>query len=302
MSQDFEPQGHRPTTPAGGIPSPGSSHTERPKSRRQEPGKSPFPVLLSLLMAATLVAAWLVQKPNPIAAAPAPSPAPSPAAPVTAEAPAAPAAPTPAVATTPPSEEPGSGLKAEVASLAKRLDEVQAKLAAGKDESTDDLKPLQAKVDELAKVPDLVKPLPEKIESLGGRVEEIGKSLDDLKAQVAALDKGAAPAPKDVDAADQAMGDAVALFKARKYKEASAAFGKLAQAKADDARVLYYAALSNGFATGNWTAGETVSLVKKGIEWEKAGSPESSKIDEVFADLTKANGKDWLEGYRKQAK
>ena len=103
------------------------------------------------------------------------------------------------------------------------------------------------------------------------------------------------------DAGDQAMTDAIALFKGRKYKDASVAFGKLAQSKANDARIFYFAALSNGFATNTWT-GETLSLVNKGVEQEKAGSPPSAKIDEAFADLTKANGKDWLDSFRKKAK
>ena len=71
------------------------------------------------------------------------------------------------------------------------------------------------------------------------------------------------------------MTDAIALYQGPQvYKEASAAFAKLAQAKPNDARVLYFAALASGFSTNNWNSGDAASLAKKGVEREKAGTPE----------------------------
>ena len=69
----------------------------------------------------------------------------------------------------------------------------------------------------------------------------------------------------------------------------------------NDARVDYYAALAHGFATGQ-RRGEVERLVARGIEHEAAGEPERSKIDEAFADLSAAQGKDWLAAYRKRAR
>ncbi len=307
MAQDFESQGPLPEIRPGSEPAPTKDappHFETAHSRGK---KTLFPVIVSVLIAAALASAWVIHKREAEAA-------PRPAPPLmSADKPTAVATDGPPRSAVPVlgSSDDVKGLKDEVAALSRRLDEIQGKVGVDKETPAASLKPLQAKVDELAKVPEMVKSLPEKLNALDGRVKAIDKGLEDLKREVATLKKGVdtAPAPrpteaqpKDVDGADQAMSDAVALFKGKKYKEANAAFGKLAQAKANDARVLYYAALSHGFATGNWKEGESVSLVKKGIEREKAGSPESSKIDEVFSDLTKATGKDWLDGYRKQAK
>jgi hypothetical protein len=90
------------------------------------------------------------------------------------------------------------------------------------------------------------------------------------------------------------------LFKAGKYKEASDAFKKLTESNPNDARVWYYAALSRGSATKDWL-GETVRMVQKGIEREKAGSPEGAKIDAAFADLN-PTFKKWLGTYREAAR
>ena len=97
------------------------------------------------------------------------------------------------------------------------------------------------------------------------------------------------------------MDDAVKLFKANKFKEAEDQFLKMTEANPNDARVWYFAALSNGLATGKWD-GKTAELVQKGIEREKAGSPKPAEIDTAFRDLTTATGKDWLAGYRKYAR
>jgi len=310
MAQEFDPSGPAPDRPhddaaelfGDAAPKPPVAvapvHTPPPPSSPPEPlVHSPFPVIMSLLMAGTLGAAWYVSKQKE--------------APATAPAPAADAKPAtddkkPEVASTP-VEDP-KALKGDVDALTKRIDAIQAKLdGMPKVGAAADLKPLEEKVAHLAKVPDMVAPLPKKLDDLNGRIGSIGKELDGLKAEVAALKKVPEPAattptpgPADVDVAGQAMGQAVDLFKKGKYKEAADAFRKLSQDEGNDARVWYYAALANGFATGNWK-GDTEAYVKKGIEREKAGSPPPDRIDAVFTDLTTQTGKDWLAGYRKKA-
>jgi len=312
MAQEFDPAGPSPDRPHDDAaelfddappplkpPAPATLATPPPKppSRPAEPPRhSPFPVIMGLLMIATLAGSWFISRETAksTAAAPAPEakgevtdkPAPPPA----------------------PAEDP-KALKGDVDALAKRIDAIQAKLdGMPKAGAAADLKPLEEKVAHLAKVPDMVAPLPKKLDDLNGRIGSIGKELDGLKAEVAALKKAPepaattpTPAPADVDVAGQAMGQAVDLFKKGKYKEAADAFRKLAQDEGNDARVWYYAALANGLATRNWT-GETADLVKKGMEREKAGSPATDKIDAVFTDLTTKTGKDWLAGYRKLAR
>ncbi len=137
-------------------------------------------------------------------------------------------------------------------------------------------------------------------------IDETSKRLDDLGRQIAALrDQGSNPKPaasppaEDVNVEGRAMEQAAGLFKEKKYAEARDAFVKLQAVFPDDARVWYYSALANGFATNQWT-GETERMVNTGLEKEKAGSPPSAKVDALFASLTSATGKDWLAAYRKR--
>ncbi len=94
---------------------------------------------------------------------------------------------------------------------------------------------------------------------------------------------------------------AVALFTKRKYREAIEAFDRLGRSRPEDARVWYYLALSQGFATNHWTD-DAQRLVEKGIACERAGNPKVAEIDETFRDLTLHTGKDWLNAYRARAK
>lgn len=182
---------------------------------------------------------------------------------------------------------------AKVAAAAEPLADVPAKLAA-----------LDEKVAAMAK-PEAADSA--KVAAVEKRLGEVAGELDALKASIAAMaSKPAAPAgdaPKpaeDVNKADAAMSEAVDLFNQRKYAESLVRFTKLQGDHPEDARVWYFSALSNGLATRDWR-GETERLVNLGVEKEKAGSPESSKIDAIFATLTAANGKDWLAAYRARA-
>jgi hypothetical protein len=86
------------------------------------------------------------------------------------------------------------------------------------------------------------------------------------------------------------------------YKDSREFFRRLESETPDDARVWYYSALANGFATGQWDSPGTRQLVEKGIAREGAGTPDRSTIDAEFKDLTSATGKDWLSAYRSRVK
>lgn len=283
------------TTPPAPRPAPAPP-------RDAPPGKSPFPVILSIAFAAVIVASWIAQgSPKPPEAAP-PAPAPAPTAkegepaPTTAAAPAP--APTPAAVTA----EDLKGVKDEVAALAKKLDAMPKAEPA----PAVDLKPIQEKLDGLARSAEATAALPKQVEDASGKLAESEKAIealksevDSLKSEVASLKAKPAAAEPAKPAADAAaMTAAEALFKSGKYAEARDAFKKL---PADDARVLYYTALANGFATNTWT-GETEQAVLKGVDREKAGSPAKADIDAAFAGLTPAQGKAWLDSYRARAK
>ena len=92
----------------------------------------------------------------------------------------------------------------------------------------------------------------------------------------------------------------VDLFKAGQYATARDVFAQLRESETADARVWYYSALANGFATGKWD-GETERLAFQGVEHERAGVPKAADIDAEFADLPPTRGKNWLDFYRKRA-
>ena len=99
----------------------------------------------------------------------------------------------------------------------------------------------------------------------------------------------------------QSFAQAVGLFKAGKYKEAGDVLKTTEDNDSKDARVWYLAALSRGMATNDWTA-DTVKLVNKGVDREKAGTPSTAEIDAAFATLTPAPVKPWFDHFRKSAK
>ena len=66
------------------------------------------------------------------------------------------------------------------------------------------------------------------------------------------------------------------------------------------ARLWYFAALANGLTSGDW-AGESEGMVRRGLACEQRGTPKRSDIDAQFSTLTKEQGKDWLEEWRKRA-
>jgi hypothetical protein len=109
-----------------------------------------------------------------------------------------------------------------------------------------------------------------------------------------------APAPASLSEDELALAQGVKLFKQSHFKEALGIFNILELKNPDDARIWYFAALSHGFATGQWGGG-TERLVEKGIERERAGTPSTVLIDASFNDLTAAQGHDWIAEYRRRA-
>ncbi len=139
-----------------------------------------------------------------------------------------------------------------------------------------------------------------RVDELDKKVANLSQTLESLKADRRAT--AASTGSVRVDGANpeaQAMEQAAELYKAKKYAEAKDAFNKLQATYPNDARVWYYSALANGFATGQWR-GETERMVNRGLEKEKANQPDSSKVDALFSGLTTATGKEWLAEYRQR--
>ncbi len=279
---------------------------EHPHPAPPVPGDAPrhpvFPLLVGAVMVLTLVIAWIVNS----------QPKESPATPATADAAVAPAADKPAdpAAPAPPESKVVltdiEGLKADLKALQDRIE------ALPKPAPAPDLGPLNSKLSDLSKQTEALAALPRKVDDLDHRLGSFDKTLvalrGDLDTLKSELKKPVEPAPAtsepakpdDTKVADAAVDQAAGLFKASKYKEASAAFQKLTETSPNDARVWYYAALSRGSAMTQWT-GETLKLFDKGVEREKAGTPDSGKIDAAFSDLNPVF-KPWVDAYRKMAK
>jgi TolA-binding protein len=176
-----------------------------------------------------------------------------------------------------------------------------------------DLAPLRTKIDDLVKESQRLAPLPATFQSLRQRVDALDKGLNALHTEVAAIPKqldasfkalkdaiASRPAPDRVNPADIARDLGVALFREGKYAGARDIFLALVQSFPNDARFWYFAALANGLTSGEWT-GESERLVRRGLECEQGGKPKRAEIDAQFSTLTKEQGKDWLEEWRKRA-
>jgi TolA-binding protein len=250
-------------------------------------------MLIGVLMLVVLVVAWVANMQKPAA----------PAAPTAT--PATPAASEPTLA------EVSDGVKAiktEVDGLKTDLKALQDRVQSMPKPSPEaNLEPLTTKIAALSKDTETLKALPKKLDDLNHRIGTVDSALGSLRTDLDAIKGDVKKAGTDTS---RPTGDAEVstasltqgsdLLKAGKYKEASEYFRKLTESNPGDARVWYYAAVSRGSATKEW-AGETISMVEKGIEREKAGSPESARIDAAFADLIPSL-KPWLDGYRKRAK
>lgn len=305
VQSQLEPEMHtaegiavRPTPPTPLPPAPADA-------RRRAPV---FPILLGALMLTAVTAAWFLHKQSTSDSKPSPSQA-------------TPTAANPA----PPPDEPAKAahaevlagdlkdVKSQVADLGNRLKALQGKVEAlPKSEPAPDLKPIQGKLDELAKSVAAVVSLPEKLGKIDERVGAVDEAMKGVKDETAALAgqvkslaaaraASAEPEPKpEPNEGATAMTQGRDLFRAGKYKEASEVFKTLEAGNPKDARVYYYAALARGASTSDW-GGETVKLVTRGMELEKAGSPKASEIDTAFADMP-AQLKPWLDAYRKRAR
>jgi TolA-binding protein len=292
-----EGQGNRIGEPAEGY---GTAHTHpKPAPPPADNGSrySVFPMVLGAAMVLVLVIAWVIST----------RPKDQGSAATTTTTTAAPAAEKPADA-----EPDSKALKADLDGLKTALKDLENRIKSlPPPPAPVDLEPLKTRVSDLAKETEALAALPKKLEDLDQRLSAFGQTLTTVHADLDKVKKAAeaAPAasattteaarPADEKTADAAVDQAAGLFKSGKYKDASDAFQKLTESSPEDARVWYFAALSRGSATNQWT-GETVRLVEKGIALEKAGNPPSAKIDAALAGVN-PSFKPWLDAFRKRA-
>jgi hypothetical protein len=213
------------------------------------------------------------------------------------------------------------GLKAELAALARESAQIKERQSAppklvspliAPPAPSPDLKPLHARIDQLAEASKRLASVPADLSTLGKRFGELDSRLDSLRTEVGDLPRkikeAVAPPPETAaakpekppaKAADEARSRGAALFKEGKFLEARDLLLKQTEESPDDARLWYYAALANGFGTSDWR-GETVRLVMRGMDRERAGTPSRAEIDASFSDLNQPQGKEWLRSWRER--
>lgn len=175
-----------------------------------------------------------------------------------------------------------------------------------------DLAPLQKRIDDLVEESQRLSSLPATFQSLRQRVDALDRGVNALHTEIAAVPKqfddslnslkesmAARSASDQVRPADVGRNLGAALFREGKYAAAREVFLDLVQNEPDDARLWYFAALAHGMSSGDWT-GEAGRMVRKGMASEQKGSPKRSDIDATFAELTKEQGKQWLDEWRKR--
>jgi TolA-binding protein len=206
------------------------------------------------------------------------------------------------------------GMQAELGTLGRELARLEDRLNAGTNAppAPPDLAPLQTRIDGLVEESRRLSPLPATFASLRQRVDALDKGLNALRTEVAAVPKQidaslnalkdamvSRSAPAQVSPADIARDVGAVLFRDGKYAAAREVFLTLVQYYPNDARLWYYAALANGLTSTDWT-GESERMVRRGLACEQEGKPKRSDIDAQFSTLTKEQGKDWLEEWRKR--
>jgi TolA-binding protein len=206
-------------------------------------------------------------------------------------------------------------VQSELGTLGRELARLEDRLNARSNAppAPTDLAPLRTRIDDLVKESRRLSPLPATFDSLRQRVDALDKGVNALRTEVAAVPKQldaslnalknamvSRSAPNPVSEVDMARDFGAALLREGKYAAAREVFLTLVQNYPNDARLWYFSALANGLASGDWT-GESERLVRQGLACEQRGSPKRSDIDAQFSTLTKDQGKDWLEEWRKRA-
>jgi TolA-binding protein len=203
----------------------------------------------------------------------------------------------------------------ELGTLGRELARIEDRLNARTNAppAPPDLAPLGTRIDDLVAESQKLSPLPATFESLRQRVDALDKGLNALRTEIAGVPKQldaslnalkdamvSRSAPVQVSPADIARNVGAALFREGKYPAAREVFLVLLQNDPNDARLWYFAALANGLTSGNW-AGDSEGMVRRGLACEQRDMPKRSDIDAQFSTLTKEQGKDWLEEWRKRA-
>jgi hypothetical protein len=204
-------------------------------------------------------------------------------------------------------------IRAGLEAISKRLDEFGERLdSLPKPEPPPDLGPIRARIDDVAKQTARLAAVPESVRKLEGRAGTLDETLGTIRTDLEALADRvktlearpiAAPVeakPDPTRVAEQARERGAALYREGKFADARAAFLQGAEASPKDARLWYFAALANGFATREW-GGETERLVRRGVEAEKGREIPRPEIDAAFAMIPEDGGARWLREWRQRA-
>ena len=221
----------------------------------------------------------------------------------------------------------------QIGEVSQRLDQLRSRVEElPKPEPPPDLGPLEKKAARVGEFGQRLEAIGKKLDPIPGdlarserRIAELDAKLDGLRKEMLAVhdrlrarrnrEGSSSPGPGGAtrpraeialpthetgEPAGPFLEPGVKLFRAGRYQEADKTFKDLLEARPEDARVWYLAALAHGLATGEWR-GETERLVQQGVAREKAGTPQKPLIDSALDGLTRETGKEWLEFYRHRA-
>ncbi len=213
-------------------------------------------------------------------------------------------------------------LKKQIVDLMQRVDRLGERvdrMTRPKDETPPVLRTMQIKMGELAREMDEVSSLPARLRHDENRLETLQEDIRAIRVRLESMPGAAAtatarmspglsippgstasgPSGDSRDPSNPTMDLGISLLERGQFASAREVFLRLQVAQPDDARVWYLSALAEGLTKDDWT-GEARRLADRGLECERAGHPDTARIDVALATTTPIKGQDWLASLRRR--
>lgn len=220
------------------------------------------------------------------------------------------------------SAEDADTLKKQIMDLMQRVDRLGERvdrMTRPKDQTPPVLRTMQIKMGELAREMDEVSSLPARLRHDENRLETLQEDIRAIRVRLESMPGAAATATARMapglsippgstasgpsgdarDPSNPTMDLGISLLERGQFASAREVFLRLQVAQPDDARVWYLSALAEGLTKDDWT-GEARRLADRGLECERAGHPDTARIDAALATTTPIKGQDWVASLRRR--